>query len=139
MFDSFSIVVYCLLNHFQVPIGEVTNLEEVVEDIKEKLLSLHDTPNRIELPVIYHLDVGAMYPNIILTNRLQPSAMVCTIYWQMIIHINSYEVLDDGVNINLIIFMNSIWKIHRIDDCGRFCKIVTKALIILIFSIWLFI
>ena len=27
-------------------------------------------------PLIYHLDVGAMYPNIILSNRLQPSAMV---------------------------------------------------------------
>lgn len=28
------------------------------------------------LPVIMHLDVAAMYPNIILTNRLQPSAIV---------------------------------------------------------------
>jgi DNA polymerase epsilon subunit 1 len=26
--------------------------------------------------MIYHLDVAAMYPNIILTNRLQPSAIV---------------------------------------------------------------
>lgn len=39
-------------------------------------MDLHDTPARIENPIIYHLDVGAMYPNIILTNRLQPSAMV---------------------------------------------------------------
>lgn len=31
---------------------------------------------RLECPLIYHLDVGAMYPNIILTNRLQPCAMV---------------------------------------------------------------
>lgn len=31
---------------------------------------------RLERPLIYHLDVGAMYPNIILTNRLQPCAMV---------------------------------------------------------------
>lgn len=31
---------------------------------------------RSEKPYIYHLDVSAMYPNIILTNRLQPSAMV---------------------------------------------------------------
>ena len=30
----------------------------------------------MEKPVIYHLDVGAMYPNIILTNRLQPPAIV---------------------------------------------------------------
>ncbi len=29
-----------------------------------------------EVPLIYHLDVAAMYPNIILTNRLQPSATV---------------------------------------------------------------
>jgi DNA polymerase epsilon subunit 1 len=28
------------------------------------------------LPIIMHLDVAAMYPNIILTNRLQPSAIV---------------------------------------------------------------
>lgn len=35
-----------------------------------------DMPNRVECPVIVHLDVGAMYPNIILTNRLQPSAVV---------------------------------------------------------------
>jgi DNA polymerase epsilon subunit 1 len=27
-------------------------------------------------PLIYHLDVAAMYPNIILTNRLQPVAIV---------------------------------------------------------------
>lgn len=31
---------------------------------------------REEVPLIYHLDVAAMYPNIILTNRLQPSAIV---------------------------------------------------------------
>jgi len=37
---------------------------------------LRDRPKRVEKPYIYHLDVGAMYPNIILTNRLQPSAMV---------------------------------------------------------------
>jgi len=29
-----------------------------------------------DYPLIYHLDVGAMYPNIILSNRLQPDAMV---------------------------------------------------------------
>lgn len=32
--------------------------------------------DREEVPLIYHLDVAAMYPNIILTNRLQPSAIV---------------------------------------------------------------
>ena len=56
--------------------SEVTNFEEVLDDIKAKLEDLRDCPARLENPIIYHLDVGAMYPNIILTNRLQPSAMV---------------------------------------------------------------
>lgn len=54
----------------------MTNFDDIVSDIKSKLLSLRDNPIRHEYPLIYHLDVGAMYPNIILTNRLQPSAMV---------------------------------------------------------------
>ena len=45
-------------------------------EIKEKLGSLRDTPARLENPLIYHLDVGAMYPNIILTNRLQ---VICSV------------------------------------------------------------
>ena len=36
-----------------------------------QLVSLRDHPTREECPLIYHLDVAAMYPNIILTNRLQ--------------------------------------------------------------------
>lgn len=59
-----------------IPLTEVLNLDEVVKQIEDALQSLHDAPIRQETPVIYHLDVGAMYPNIILTNRLQPSAMV---------------------------------------------------------------
>lgn len=39
-------------------------------------LLLYDHYCREEVPLIYHLDVAAMYPNIILTNRLQPSAIV---------------------------------------------------------------
>lgn len=59
-----------------VPLESVTNLEEVGTEIKNKLLSLKEQPLRLERPLIYHLDVGAMYPNIILTNRLQPCAIV---------------------------------------------------------------
>uniref|UniRef100_A0A8C4T9X8 DNA polymerase epsilon catalytic subunit n=1 Tax=Erpetoichthys calabaricus TaxID=27687 RepID=A0A8C4T9X8_ERPCA len=59
-----------------IPLDQVTNFSEVCSEIKKKLMSLKEVPNRIECPLIYHLDVGAMYPNIILTNRLQPSAMV---------------------------------------------------------------
>ena len=38
-------------------------------DILALLENIRNTPNREETPVIYHLDVAAMYPNIILTNR----------------------------------------------------------------------
>ncbi|KAF6780147.1 hypothetical protein AHF37_00368 [Paragonimus kellicotti] len=51
------------------------NFEKVCRQVEDSLVQLAATPNRIECPVIYHLDVGAMYPNIILTNRLQPSAV----------------------------------------------------------------
>uniref|UniRef100_A0A182REB1 DNA polymerase epsilon catalytic subunit n=1 Tax=Anopheles funestus TaxID=62324 RepID=A0A182REB1_ANOFN len=59
-----------------VPITDVINFEEIKSEILSALQQLHDIPTRLEQPVIYHLDVGAMYPNIILTNRLQPSSMV---------------------------------------------------------------
>ncbi|CAH0549983.1 unnamed protein product [Brassicogethes aeneus] len=59
-----------------VPMEMVTNLDQVAKEIKDKLTSLKEHPMRLERPLIYHLDVGAMYPNIILTNRLQPCAMV---------------------------------------------------------------
>jgi DNA polymerase epsilon subunit 1 len=55
---------------------EVTNFDEVKAEIESRLAELRDTPVRSDCPVIYHLDVGAMYPNIILTNRLQPPAIV---------------------------------------------------------------
>lgn len=60
----------------KIPLDHVTNLDEVCADITQKLLNLKSVPHRLENPMIYHLDVGAMYPNIILTNRLQPSAIV---------------------------------------------------------------
>ncbi|XP_063895802.1 DNA polymerase epsilon catalytic subunit 1 [Helicoverpa armigera] len=61
-----------------IPLDLVTNFDEVCAEIKTKLQHMKDHPRRDENPLIYHLDVGAMYPNIILTNRLQPSAMVNT-------------------------------------------------------------
>lgn len=59
-----------------IPMAQVKNLEEVKKYITSRLDDLEETPNRLENPVIYHLDVGAMYPNIILTNRLQPYSIV---------------------------------------------------------------
>uniref|UniRef100_A0A0R0HLB0 DNA polymerase epsilon catalytic subunit n=1 Tax=Glycine max TaxID=3847 RepID=A0A0R0HLB0_SOYBN len=54
----------------------VSNYDEVKNAIMEKLVKLREAPIREECPLIYHLDVAAMYPNIILTNRLQPPSIV---------------------------------------------------------------
>lgn len=59
-----------------VPLSNVLNYDEVRSTIASKLEGLRDTPKRNETPLIYHLDVSAMYPNIILTNRLQPVSIV---------------------------------------------------------------
>jgi hypothetical protein len=42
----------------KIPLDMVTNFDEVVSDIKQKLSSLRDNPQRLEKPIIYHLDVG---------------------------------------------------------------------------------
>ncbi|KAK3935118.1 DNA polymerase epsilon catalytic subunit A [Diplogelasinospora grovesii] len=55
---------------------DVSNYEEVKEQIAAKLMSLKETPARHERPLIYHLDVASMYPNIMTTNRLQPDSMI---------------------------------------------------------------
>ncbi|KAL3113616.1 hypothetical protein niasHT_010645 [Heterodera trifolii] len=60
-----------------VDIGtELVDFDAVCAQIEAALHALIERPLRTELPSIYHLDVGAMYPNIILTNRLQPPAVV---------------------------------------------------------------
>lgn len=55
---------------------DVTNYDEVKQKIIDKLLELKAKPNRKECPLIYHLDVASMYPNIMTTNRLQPDSMI---------------------------------------------------------------
>eukprot|EP00741_Cyanophora_paradoxa_P006031 tig00000970_g5849.t1 len=56
--------------------ADATNYDQVRSEIVAKLEALRERPLREEEPLIYHLDVAAMYPNIILTNRLQPHAVV---------------------------------------------------------------
>ncbi|KJR83517.1 DNA polymerase epsilon subunit 1 [Sporothrix schenckii 1099-18] len=56
--------------------GDVTNYDEVKAQIVAQLQNLRDTPHRSERPLIYHLDVASMYPNIMTTNRLQPDSMI---------------------------------------------------------------
>ncbi|CAJ0596065.1 unnamed protein product [Cylicocyclus nassatus] len=65
-----------LIREFGIPLENVVDFEERCAEIQEVFDHLLAIPARMENPRIYHLDVGAMYPNIILTNRLQPSAMI---------------------------------------------------------------
>ncbi|GJN21151.1 hypothetical protein PR202_gb08602 [Eleusine coracana subsp. coracana] len=67
---------YAIAVEGKLDVDSVINYDEVKDAIKEKLVSLQDNPIREERPLIYHLDVAAMYPNIILTNRLQPPSIV---------------------------------------------------------------
>ncbi|KAK4492254.1 hypothetical protein RD792_003057 [Penstemon davidsonii] len=67
---------YAIRVEGKMELESVSNYDEVKNAIQEKLLSLRDDPIREECPLIYHLDVAAMYPNIILTNRLQPPSIV---------------------------------------------------------------
>ncbi|KAG9236052.1 hypothetical protein BJ875DRAFT_527302 [Amylocarpus encephaloides] len=57
-------------------LDDVTNYDEVKQQIADRLNSLKKTANRSERPLIYHLDVASMYPNIMTTNRLQPDSMI---------------------------------------------------------------
>ncbi|KAI9750889.1 MAG: DNA polymerase epsilon catalytic subunit [Chaenotheca gracillima] len=57
-------------------VEDITNYDEVKQQIAKRLLELKETPNRNEKPSIYHLDVASMYPNIMTTNRLQPDSMI---------------------------------------------------------------
>ena len=63
----------------KIPLDTVENFDETLADIKAKLIDLRDNLVREEMPIIYHLDVGAMYPNIILTNRLQVLLTSCLV------------------------------------------------------------
>lgn len=67
---------YALHHDATWEVDDVENYDCIRDSIAEKLADLRDRPIREEPPLIYHLDVAAMYPNIILTNRLQPSAIV---------------------------------------------------------------
>ncbi|KAK8480739.1 hypothetical protein V6N11_073191, partial [Hibiscus sabdariffa] len=67
---------YAITVEGKMDLESVLNYDEVKNGIIEKLVKLRDEPIRDECPLIYHLDVAAMYPNIILTNRLQPPSIV---------------------------------------------------------------
>jgi len=67
---------YALREDGKMEVADVENYQQIRAEIVSQLEELRDNPIRDENPLIYHLDVAAMYPNIILTNRLQPSSVV---------------------------------------------------------------
>ncbi|KAL9109645.1 MAG: hypothetical protein Q9227_005682 [Pyrenula ochraceoflavens] len=67
---------FCITVEEKKRVEDVTNYDDVKAQITEKLLKLKSTPYRNEKPLIYHLDVASMYPNIMTTNRLQPDSMI---------------------------------------------------------------
>ena len=60
----------------KLSLDEIENFGKVRQEIIAALQALRARTELDEKPLIYHVDVSAMYPNIILTNRLQPHAIV---------------------------------------------------------------
>lgn len=67
---------FCIVDESKMKLENITNFDEVKGKIQAALEELRDNPSRLDKPRIYHLDVAAMYPNIMLSNRLQPDSVV---------------------------------------------------------------
>ncbi|KAK7064720.1 DNA polymerase epsilon catalytic subunit [Favolaschia claudopus] len=74
--DLDAALTFCLVEESKASLDSVTNYDEVKAEIQKALELMRDNPLRMDNPLIYHLDVAAMYPNIMLSNRLQPDSMV---------------------------------------------------------------
>lgn len=69
-------LTFYVIEECKSSIDDVTNYDEVKAQIQSALEEMRDNPLRFDKPLIYHLDVAAMYPNIMLSNRLQPDSVV---------------------------------------------------------------
>ncbi|KAF9073524.1 hypothetical protein BDP27DRAFT_1417011 [Rhodocollybia butyracea] len=74
--DLDAALTFCIVEESKSSVDKVTNYDEVKAAIQSALELIRDNPKRTDKPLIYHLDVAAMYPNIMLSNRLQPDSMV---------------------------------------------------------------
>lgn len=74
--DLDAALTFCITEENKAKLEDVTNYDEVKTEIQKALELMRDNPRRVDKPLIYHLDVAAMYPNIMLSNRLQPDSMV---------------------------------------------------------------
>ncbi|QSL66824.1 hypothetical protein MERGE_001211 [Pneumocystis wakefieldiae] len=57
-------------------VSDILNYDKIKQQIISQLDNFKENPSRTEYPKIYHLDVASMYPNIMITNRLQPDSMI---------------------------------------------------------------
>ncbi|EPQ31767.1 uncharacterized protein PFL1_01099 [Pseudozyma flocculosa PF-1] len=67
---------FSIVEEGRLSLDDITNYDEVKAEIQRMLEVMRDAPLRKDPPLIYHLDVAAMYPNIMLSNRLQPDSVV---------------------------------------------------------------
>lgn len=67
---------FAIVEENKKDLADVVNYDEVKASIQACLEEMRDNPMRSDKPLIYHLDVAAMYPNIMLSNRLQPDSVV---------------------------------------------------------------
>ncbi|KAF8443966.1 hypothetical protein L210DRAFT_3759100 [Boletus edulis BED1] len=74
--DLDAALTFYIVEESNESLDNVTNYDEVKSRIQSALELIRDNPRRTDKPLIYHLDVAAMYPNIMLSNRLQPDSMV---------------------------------------------------------------
>jgi DNA polymerase epsilon subunit 1 len=79
---------HSLRNDAKLEPDDLTDFEQVCGQIESQLDALIGRPLITEFPKLYHLDVGAMYPNIILTNRLQVSNI-----WPLYLLIYGFSLL----------------------------------------------
>ncbi|SCU96753.1 LADA_0H02564g1_1 [Lachancea dasiensis] len=66
---------FCIEVENNSKLEDVTNFDSVKLEIEDRLLELKTNNRRNEFPLIYHVDVASMYPNIMITNRLQPDSV----------------------------------------------------------------
>lgn len=75
--DSEKILRFAVEEEAHAKMEDCVNFDTVKETLIGQLSRMRDAaPNIKTSPLIYHVDVAAMYPNIILTNRLQPISIV---------------------------------------------------------------
>ncbi|PKI82744.1 Pol2p [Malassezia vespertilionis] len=71
-----SALAFSIREEGKMAMADIEDYDTVKGEILAMLEQLRDNPVRQDKPLIYHLDVAAMYPNIMLSNRLQPDSVV---------------------------------------------------------------